>query len=76
MDLKFRFTQQNSAKKQNKTSGGRQTQEQVRGSSKGGLNKYKKKTNAGKAPDNQFKKYMLEANNIFYENRPEAQKVE
>lgn len=38
--------------------------------SQSGLNRFKKKTVAGNAPDNQFKKYMLEANNIFYENRP------
>ena len=33
----------------------------------GGLNRYKKKnTVAGKASAGQFKKYMLEANNVFY----------
>ena len=71
MDLKFRFSQQSGGKRDSKATTGRQTQDQGRGSSRGGLNKYKKKTNAGSAPDNQFKKYMLEANNIFYENRPE-----
>ncbi len=34
------------------------------------LNKFKKPTVAGNAPAGQFKKYMLEANNIFYDNRP------
>lgn len=33
----------------------------------GGLNRFKRKTlAAGDAPAGQFKKYMLEANNIFY----------
>lgn len=33
----------------------------------GALNRFKKKTLAvGKAPAGQFKKYMLEANNIFF----------
>lgn len=44
---------------------GRKTGEQ-----KSHLNRFKKKTVAGTAPAGQFKKYMLEANNVFFENRP------
>lgn len=40
------------------------------------LNRFKKKTEVGKASPNQFKKYMLEANNVFYENRPELKNLE
>ena len=54
MDLKFRFTQQN-----DRNSDNRPSLPQGRPSEKSGLSKYKKKTVAGNAPDNQFKKYML-----------------
>ena len=40
------------------------------------VNWYKKKLQGGNISTNQFKKYMLEANNVFYENRPEIKKIE
>lgn len=40
------------------------------------LNRFRKKTVAGSAPAGQFKKYMMEANNVFYENRPELKQLE
>lgn len=35
------------------------------------LNKYKKEASKGEAPVGQFKNYLLEAKNVFYEDRPE-----
>ena len=50
---------------------------QIKQSQGGALNRFKRKTLAtGNAPAGQFKKYMLEANNIFYQNRPEKRKLE
>ena len=46
------------------------------GAQGGVLNRFKKPTVAGNAPAGQFKKYMLEANNIFYDNRPELRKMD
>jgi hypothetical protein len=82
MDLKYRFQHRDRQSGQNifrnpsnnmPPVADRSSQPQ---NSKSGLNKYKKKTVAGKAPEGQYKKYMLEANNIFFENRPELKKIE
>jgi hypothetical protein len=35
------------------------------------LNKYKKAPSKGEAPVGQFKHYLLEAKNVFYEDRAE-----
>lgn len=42
----------------------------------GGLNKYKKPISKGTAPKGQFQKYMIEANNVFYEDRWELKELD
>jgi hypothetical protein len=82
MDLKYRFQHNPQPSRpldsfRNTNSVSRPTLEQRDSQSGGGaLNRFKKKTEAGKAPEGQFKKYMLEANNVFYENRPEVKTKE
>jgi hypothetical protein len=36
-----------------------------------GLNKFKKTLTKGAAPKGQFKQYLIDANNVFYDDRPE-----
>ena len=75
MDLKYKFQREqgNSINRNNQTANqmqlGRNHQQKLGGGSSsqaGGLNRFKKKTEVGSAPAGQFKKYMVEANNIFY----------
>ena len=42
----------------------------------GGLNKYRKPISKGTAPKGQYQKYMIEANNVFYEDRWELKKLQ
>lgn len=42
----------------------------------GGLNKYRKPISKGTAPKGQYQKYMIEANNVFYEDRWELKELQ